>query len=159
MVCIVNLAIFTTSFQVFAEPSRVSSAHSNLSLVDKIFLSPGRVSLIEFPQNIIEVRVGNPRSVKALISQVSPKEFTVYLASGASVPSNLIVRSEKKVFVFDVVPSKNNHQDYIKIRGAFGTPNFTQPQIVANRIEITPQEPKRKPKAIVTKSKTLKVGP
>lgn len=143
----------------FADVGRLVSSQSDLSKVDKIYLSPGLVSLIEFPQNIIEVRVGNPRSLKALISQVSPKELTVYLTGGTSAPSNLIVRAEKRVFVFDVVPSKSNHQDYIKIRGAFGAPNFTQPQISANRIEIAPQEPKRQPTAIVTKSKTIKVGP
>lgn len=143
----------------FADVGRLLSSQSDLSKVDKIYLSPGLVSLIEFPQNIIEVRVGNPRSVKALISQVSPKELTVYLTSGTSAPSNLIVRAEKRVFVFDVVPSKSNHQDYIKIRGAFGAPDFTQPQMAANIIELAPQESKRQPTAIVTKSKTLKVGP
>lgn len=143
----------------FADVGRLSIAQSDLSEVKKIYISPGLVSLVEFPQNIIEVRVGNPRSVKALISQVSPKELTVYLTSGTSAPSNLIVRAEKRVFVFDVVPSKSNHQDYIKIRGAFGAPVFTQPQIAANRIEIAPQESRRQPTAIVTKSKVLKVGP
>lgn len=143
----------------FADVGRLTSAQADLSKVDKIYLSPGLVSLIEFPQNIIEVRVGNPRSVKALISQVSPKELTIYLASGTSATSNLIVRAEKRVFVFDVVPSKDNHQDYIKIRGAFGSPSFTQPKIATNKIEITPQQPKRPTNAILTKSKTLKVGP
>jgi hypothetical protein len=114
-----RLLLFT-ALQVIAEPrDRISRSIANLSLPQVVYVSPGLVSLIEFPQNIIEVRVGNPKSLKAVISQVSPKELTIYLASSASQPSNLIVRSEKRVFVFDIVPSKSNHQDYVKISGSF----------------------------------------
>ena len=143
----------------FADVGRLTSSQQDLSQISTIYLSPGLVSLLEFPNNIIEVRVGNPRSVKALISQVSPKELTVYLTGDVSAPCNLIVRAEKRVFVFDVVPSKSNHQDYIRIRGTFGTPDFVQTQVVSKRIEIKPQDSKKQPTAKGTKSKTLKVGP
>jgi len=107
-----------------ADVPRLSSHNADLSSVDKIFLSPGLVTLLEFPQNIIEVRVGNPKSIKALISTVSPKELTLFLSSSMSIPSNLIVRSEKRIFVFDIVPSKTTHQDYYKISGAYGSPSY-----------------------------------
>ncbi len=103
---------------------RISSTQVNLAKSEKVMISPGLVSVIEFPQNIIEVRVGNLKSVKAIISQNSPKELTVYLSSSASIPTNIIVRAEKRIFVFDIVPSRTNHQDYIKVKGAFGAPSF-----------------------------------
>lgn len=114
--------IFIVPAIAWGSLNRISSNHQDLSKVEKIFVSPGLVSMVEFPQNIIEVRVGSPETLKAVISQVSPKELTLYLSSSAASPSNLIVRSEKRIFVFDIVPSKSNHQDYIKIRGAYGAP-------------------------------------
>lgn len=143
----------------FADVGRLTTGNSDLSQVEKIYLSPGLVSLVEFPQNIIEVRVGNPKSVKALISQVSPKELTIYLTGGVSAPSNLIVRAEKRVFVFDIVPSRVNHQDYVKIRSTFGSPETRNVALAGNSISITPDVANLKPAPIVVKSKTLKVGP
>ncbi|GEM_PF-3308057 len=144
----------------FADVPRLSISQSDLSQVSKIYLAPGLVSLVEFPQNIIEVRVGSPHLVKALISQVSPKELTLYLNGQAHFASNLIVRSEKRIFVFDVIPSKTNHQDYIKIRGgAFGSPHLTQGLQHGLRLEISPIKIKQNLAPIVTQSKTLKVGP
>ncbi len=143
----------------FADVGRLTTGNSDLSQVEKIYLSPGLVSLVEFPQNIIEVRVGSPKSVKALISQVSPKELTIYLTGGASAPSNLIVRAEKRVFVFDIVPSRANHQDYVKIRSAFGSPEAKNVSLGGNAISITPDAGKVNATPVVVKSKTLKVGP
>lgn len=110
---------------VLAQTPRISSSNHNLSAVDKIYVSAGLVSVLEFPQNIIEVRVGDISSVKAIISQTSPKELTIYLSNSQAKASNLIVRSEKKVYVFDIVPSNNNHQDYVKIKGSLGSPNYS----------------------------------
>lgn len=98
---------------------RISRQSVNIAKPKTIRLAPGLVSLIEFPDPIIEVRIGDPKSIKALISQVSVKELTVYLTTTSASPSNLIVRSGKRVFVLDIVPSKTSHQDYVLIRSAF----------------------------------------
>lgn len=127
----------------FAQTDRISTVSHNLANVDKIYVAAGLVSVLEFPQNIIEVRVGDLSSVKAIISQVSPKELTIYLSSTASKATNIIVRAEKKFYVFDIIPSTSNHQDYVKIRGTFGSPsfkgNFTNQQSV--KIEPTAKQP------------------
>lgn len=141
-----------------AQTERVSSVNHNLSTVDKIYVAAGLASVIEFPKNIIEVRVGDSQSVKALISQVSPKELTVYLSSTASKASNLIVRADKKVYVFDIVPSTSNHQDYVKIKGAFGAPSFIGSNSSLYSGKIEPQS-KSNSKFQVTSSKTIKVSP
>lgn len=143
----------------FADIDRLTSGHSDLSQVEKIYLSPGLVSLIEFPQNIIEVRVGNPKSLKALISQVSPKELTIYLTNGTSVASNLIVRAEKRIFVFDIVPSKSNHQDYVKIKGSFGAPQFRKSSFSSSKKEMSLHTLKQRLSVEGLNSKTVKVGP
>lgn len=147
--------IFVTAF---AQTERISSINHNLSSVDKIYVAAGLASVLEFPKNIVEVRVGDSQSVKALISQVSPKELTIYLSSTASKASNLIVRADKKVYVFDIVPSTNSHQDYVKIKGSFGSPNYTGSGSSLMSGKIEPQS-KIAPKIQVTSSKSIQVSP
>lgn len=142
----------------FAQTERVSSVNHNLSTVDKIYVAAGLASVIEFPKNIIEVRVGDSQSVKALISQVSPKELTVYLSSTAAKASNLIVRADKIVYVFDIVPSTTNHQDYVKIKGSFGAPTYNASISHLHSGKIEPQT-RTKAKFQITSSKTIKVSP
>lgn len=151
-----SLFLFNISF---AEVHRVSSTQTDLSKVQKIYLSPGLVSLIEFPSNIVEVRVGNPESVKAIISQASPKELTLLLNHQNSVPSNLIVRAEKRVFIFDLVPSQTQHQDFIKVSGAFGAPVVDQKFKVVSQQVIEPTEIDYQQKYKIKKTKKLKVSP
>lgn len=149
-----NLLISTA----FAQTERVSSINHNLSSVDRIYVAAGLASVVEFPKNIIEVRVGDSQSVKALISQISPKELTLYLSSTASKASNLIVRADKKVYVFDIVPSTNNHQDYVKIKGSFGSPSYSGSSLQIQSGRIEPKS-KIKNEIQVTSSKTIKVSP
>ncbi len=142
----------------FAGIPRISIVTSDLSQVGEVYVAPGLVSLIEFPQNIVEVRVGDPRSVKVLISQVSPKELTVYLSSSASSPSNIIVRSERRVFVLDIVPSRKDHQDYIKIRGAFGSPSLNGPEKFLESVKIAPSKTTQGQKVKVIKREVVRVS-
>ena len=116
---------FLLPLVAFSAAPRISTTISDTSKVAKVFLSAGLVSVFEFPAGITEVRVGDPKSVKVLISQVSPKELTVLLASSAARASNLIVRADKKIYVFDLIPSKSTHQDYVKIRSGYGAPAYT----------------------------------
>lgn len=142
----------------FAQTPRISSTSYNLSTVDKIFVSPGLVTVLEFPQNIMEVRVGDLNSVKAIISKNSPKELTVYLSSSSARASNVIVRAEKKIYVFDVVPSKSNHQDYVKIRGSYGSPTQIERLSVTQAFKIEPTT-KIETKYHVLNNQTVTVEP
>jgi hypothetical protein len=103
----------------WADPARISKIDKNLNEVDRIYLAPGLVSVIEMPGPILEVRVGDPRSVRVLLSSVSPKEMTLALGHPRASATNLIVRTDKRAFVFDLLPSRSNHQDFIKVRGGF----------------------------------------
>lgn len=74
--------------------SRISSIYKDLGKSHKIYLHAGLITVVEFPQNILEVRLGNPKSIKAQISQVSPRELTLFLSQQSVEPTNLIVKAE-----------------------------------------------------------------
>jgi type IV secretory pathway VirB9-like protein len=99
---------------------RIESLHKNIGESSKIYIKPGLVTVLEMPQNIIEVRVGNPNDLKGVISQVSPKEITLFLKNSNAIPTNLILRSDRKMYVFDIIPSVSKHQDYIKVSSGIG---------------------------------------
>lgn len=149
-VCIVKIILITLIFSpqdqlyAFQGPKRIESTFQNIGESSKIQLRPGLISVIEFPYPISEVRVGNPNSVKALISQISPKELTLYFKSTNAVPTNLIVRSDRKVFVFDLIPSKTTHQDFIKIRGSVGSIGNSNNLQILQSAEISTQKIKTK---------------
>ncbi|MBS1972651.1 MAG: hypothetical protein JSU04_20250 [Bdellovibrionales bacterium] len=131
------LALFLSSTG-HAEIKRISSIYKDLSQSQKIYLHGGLISVLEFPQNIVEVRIGNPKSIKAVLSQVSSKELTLYLSQQAVEPTNLIVKSEKRFYVFDIIPSKTSHQDYVKISGSYGGPSFSGTQSPAQNQVLAP---------------------
>ena len=133
------MLLFSLLFnQSFANVNRIESRIQHLDSTSRIYMKFGLISVVEFPQNIIEVRIGNPNSVKAVISQVSPKELTLYYKSNSSSPTNLIVKSDKKIYVLDIIPSKNNHQDFVKITSGVGSYNAGQSLKILNEVEIKP---------------------
>lgn len=129
-----------------AQVNRVESNFHDISSASKIYLRPGLVSVLEFPDSVSEVRVGNPGVVKVLISQVSPRELTVYFKGSKAQPTNLIVKANKKVFLFDLIPSNTNHQDYLKIRGSIGVVGSSKHKVLFESA-ITSERP-AKPKAM-----------
>lgn len=127
-----------------AGPARISSMTKDLGSAERIHLSAGLVSVIEFPRPVGEVRVGDPASLKAQISTVSPKELTIYLSGSQASPTNLIVRADRRVYVFDIIPSRAIHQDYLKVRGAVGGPEAARASsavIAGGVIEAKPKTP------------------
>lgn len=118
------------STKALATLERISSIYKDIGRVEKIYLHSGFISVLEFPDPILEVRLGNNKSLKAEISQVSPKELSLFLIKGTASATNLIVRSNQKLYVFDVIPSKETHQDYVKVLSGFGSPKLaTAPKI------------------------------
>jgi len=136
-----------------APPSRVSSMRKDLSQAEVIYLATGLVSVVEFPAPILEVRNGNPNSIRAMISTVSPKELT--LTMNQSIPSNLVIRAGKRMYVFDIVPSKSTHQDYVKVSGAYGSPAFASNTEPSETIEISPFTKPRQSKHKLIESEVI----
>lgn len=136
----------TTSVIILAAPlianavtgtSRIESTYKDLGSVQKIYLSSGLFSVIEFPKPITEV-IGQTKYLKVDISPTTPNAMTVFLLMPTNQPQNLIVRSEKRVYIFDIIPSRNTHQDYVKISGAFGGPSLSTTKTLLDSRELNP---------------------
>ena len=129
---------------VFAQISRIESKRIPTQLPTKIYLKYGLVSVVDFPKDIVEVRIGNPNIVKAIISNVSGKEITLYYKVASSAATNLIVKSGKDTYVLDILPSKTNHQDFVQIRGATSS---SQNLNEVESVKLTADRPKKLLKA------------
>ncbi|MBX2994914.1 MAG: hypothetical protein KF681_08830 [Bdellovibrionaceae bacterium] len=88
-----------------------------------------------------------------MISAVSPKELT--LTMNQSIPSNLLIRAGKRMYVFDVVPSKTTHQDYVKVSGAFGSPAYASSTEPVEVVEISPVTKTRQSKHKLIESEVI----
>jgi hypothetical protein len=114
---------FLSIFNVFANP-RISSTYVDVGKPIKYFLYPGRSGLIDFPCSIISATPGPGKDIELKVGTTNAKEVHIFLRSGASEPTNMIVRCQDAVFVFDVIPSTQKHQDYLQISGYFGGPSI-----------------------------------
>jgi hypothetical protein len=128
---LIFLFVFNSGF-LFAEqpdsvlvPKRISSQIANLGKVQPIYMTPGLVSLIEIPGKITGIRLGNPNSLEYFQPENPDNEVTLILKGTQAKPTNLIIRSGKKKYVFDVIPSNKVHQDTLEILGSYGGPDLS----------------------------------
>jgi hypothetical protein len=105
-------------------PRRLSSKVVDLGRVHPIHMTAGMATLIEFPGAVTGIRLGNPDDVQYFRPESPENEVTLVLKNGAAQPTNLIVRSGKRKYVFDIIPSKSVHQDTVEVVGAYGGPGF-----------------------------------
>jgi len=146
------MLLFSLLFQpAFADVQRIESRIQTLNSTSRIYLKFGLIGVVEFPKNIIEVRIGNPNVLKAVISTASPRELMLYYKNSTSAATNLIVKSDKKIYVLDIIPSRNNHQDFVKITSGVGAYNSSQPLKVLNQTEIKPSAQKTESKILLEK--------
>lgn len=133
--------LFTCS--CFAQDSipRLSSMYIDEGQVQKLYLTPGRPSVLLFPCNIVSFSKGTGADIDAAGKEQDPKELNLWLKSSGAEPTGLIVRCENKTFVFDIVPSTNTHQDFIKIDGSYGSPKLIEDKskIILSSINTEPQ--------------------
>lgn len=139
--------LFSSLFALIALPTfaaePISRAIVDLSKSTEIHVSPGSVSVLEMPESISEAKVGAPRKLKVVPSVSDPKELTLFWVEGSAFRTNLIIRTTKRTFVFDVVPVISGHQDVIQVRGAFGAPGFRS---IGRTLVETSLAPKSGPK-------------
>lgn len=103
-------------------PRRISAAIYNLETVRQIYMTPGMATVIEIPGPVSEVIPGSPSDFTFFTSKQFEREVKLFLVNANAQPTNLIVRSGKKKYVFDIVPSKTIHQDVVEGIGAYGGP-------------------------------------
>ena len=114
---------FLPSFWASSQP-RISSQFFDRSKVGVIYIRPGLSSLIQFPCEIDEAKVGLKSSLDVQISKTLKSELVLSARTNLSDPTNLIVRCSHGLFVFDVIANQKNHQDVIRILGGTKGPVF-----------------------------------
>lgn len=107
-----------------ALPRRISSKVVDLGKVYPIHMVAGMATLIEIPGPVTGIRTGNPDAIQYFRPDKPENEVTLVLRSGDVSPTNLIIRSGKRKYVFDIVPSARVHQDTLEVIGAFGGPEL-----------------------------------
>ena len=90
----------------------------------RIFLYPARVSLLTLPCPITKALLGSPLDIKAEIDSLNPKELNILLKKWNSQASNLILKCNDKVFLFNLIPSKSKHYDYVRVLGQVSSRPF-----------------------------------
>lgn len=111
-----------TTITTYASPRRIGGVFFDLGQVHKVQMSPGMATLIEIPDAITGVRLGNPDFVEYFKPASPDNEITLVLKTSSASPTNLILRSGRKKYVFDLVPSQKVHQDTLEVVGAYGGP-------------------------------------
>lgn len=101
-------------------PRRISAEVVDLGKVQTVHMVAGMATLIEIPGPITGIRAGNPDSIQYFKPDKPDNEVTVVLKSKQAQATNLILRSGKAKYVFDIIPSKDTHQDTVEIVGSFG---------------------------------------
>ncbi|MBU6374590.1 MAG: hypothetical protein KGQ59_01220 [Bdellovibrionales bacterium] len=101
-------------------PRRISGQILDLGKVHTIYMVPGMATLVEIPTAVTGIRLGNPDAVQYYRPEKPENEVTLVLKDNFAKPTNLIIRSNAKKYVFDIVPSKEVHQDTIEVLGSYG---------------------------------------
>lgn len=118
-----NFAALLITFSLLGCTSQAREAVSNevfdLTKANRILVGPGRISILVFPEPVAEAKVGAPDRLKVVTSTTDPKELTIFWVQRGAYETNLIVRTVRRVFVFDIVPSLSRHQDFVRVRGAY----------------------------------------
>lgn len=103
---------------------RIKSIAFNKAKVEKIYIAQGLSTLVTFNCDINEMISGNRQQVTLEGLQTNKKQMKITLAQGAAQPTNIFVKCGQKIdpYIFDIVPSRINHQDYLKINVSYGEP-------------------------------------
>jgi hypothetical protein len=122
----------------------ISRTNVDLGKSTELRIGPGRISVLKLPEAIAETKVGAPKKLKALLSSSDPHELTLFWIEPQAYRTNLIIRTIKRTFVFDVLPVTTGHQDLVEVRGAYGSPTF----IDSNQKPNNPKQSRNKLRTI-----------
>lgn len=110
--------------------SRIYSTIMDLGKVTPIYMVAGMATLIELPSSVTGIRIGNPDAIQYFRPDKPENEVTLVLRDQNAKPTNLIIRSGKRKFIFDIVPSKSIHQDSVEVVGSYGGAELDAPGII-----------------------------
>lgn len=132
------LILFVLIFNANAESKvpRISVQTYHQGTVMKLYLSPGRSTVVDFPCQVTKASGGTGGDLHVTLATSIGNEVDLALDSSVSASTSLIVRCKENVFVFDVIPSLVNHQNYIKIRQSRGAIKYYS-EIFATKEKIS----------------------
>ena len=120
LISIVALLFVQSASAETTRPRRISGQVMDLGTVHTIYMVSGMATLIEIPTSVTGIRLGNPDAVQYFRPDKPENEVTLVLKDASAKPTNLIIRSNNRKYVFDIVPSKDVHQDTVEIIGSYG---------------------------------------
>lgn len=138
--CCNIIVVFNLCFPLISKASpqrvvqRVAQLDFDLKKVFKLYASPGRDTTIYFPCVVEYATGGTGEDIKLSLPKKFPNLVTVYLLHSKSESTSLKVFCSDRVFVFDVVPSVDNHIDYLKIISSYGElPRYSEHSILTTK--------------------------
>ena len=117
---LIFLILFSLSLEARTESVKFLIASEKKA--ETLFLFPGRVSLLNLPCPVTKALVGSPKDIKAEVDKQSPQDAHILLKKWRSEPSNLILKCSDRVFLFNIIPTKKSHYDYVKVLSHKETP-------------------------------------
>lgn len=148
-------ALFFISPKVFAKQiDRILETEVDLSKPYIIYMTPGRSTLVELPCDISHTILGLTGDVKVTIGPDSLKNMSLWLSEDGSQATNVTVKCDDEVFVFDIYPNKYNHQDYINVTHYFDGRRSQNRKLVSSSSFTT--KPKAQLKKLLASSETQK---
>lgn len=166
--------IITLCFVLNAQSvKRIKSISFNKAKVERIYIAAGMTSLVTFNCDINEMISGNDEQVSLKPLITNKKQMIITLAKNAAQPTNIFIKCGQRIdpYIFDIVPSKTNHQDYLKINMSYGEPEEEKDEnralskipkkrkaisIEVKKLEIKPETQLEKLKS---KTRTIEVEP
>lgn len=149
-----NIILLAVLISESANANRLSASQLNMGDVESIFIGPGLVTVIELPEDVLEARVGAPHIFKVSISSANSRELLINVADPHPFQTNLVVRTVKRTFIFDLVPSLSRHQDFFQVKGGFGGPEMHSTQI--EQAVVLESEVQRRPAGKLIQKAALK---
>lgn len=107
------------STNVFASVSRMEEKAINIASVNPVYLSFGRAALLEFPCEVKKVTLGLTESYRVFLDKNAKKELAISMVGEVKHPSNMLVRCDRYLLVFDLIPSEKVHQANLRITNLY----------------------------------------
>lgn len=139
---------FVVAFNSFAGVKRISETEMDRSRPNLIYMTPGRSTLLDFPCEISHAILGLTNDIKMTIGPDSKKTMSLWLSSDQSQPTNLTVKCDSEIYVFDIYPNSNNHQDYLNIIDSYDKRVQKNRKLISSSESARKKRPREKKKLI-----------
>ena len=95
-------------------------------------MTAGRSTILEFPCEVNHTVLGLEEEIKLQTGPDNKKTVTLWLNSPVVQPTNLVAKCSDEYYVFDIIPNKYNHQDFVDIVDAFDSRTETKLELIAS---------------------------